>query len=138
MTYDERCWQLAMVFVHEIDRPLKTRKELGHELAQKIQATIEEFMKEQELPPPVRSAPECDCECHALATMMDVRCQRPKCRENPLCTKATKADWHCPVCNLITERAGQPCENCAEKRNCVCGGDSHRNIYCHAHSEERK
>lgn len=47
MSYDERCWQLAMVFVHEIDRPMKTRKELAHELAQKIQATIEEFISER-------------------------------------------------------------------------------------------
>ena len=46
MTYDQKCWELAVAFVNEIDRPLKTRKELSHELAQQIQKAIEDFLED--------------------------------------------------------------------------------------------
>lgn len=46
MTYDTRCYELAEAFLNTHDYPTLTderRKELAHELAQQIQAAIEDF-----------------------------------------------------------------------------------------------
>ncbi len=50
MTYDPKCFELAIQFVHDLDsniRPMKARKALAHELAQVIQRAIEDWMEDQ-------------------------------------------------------------------------------------------
>lgn len=47
-----------------------------------------------------------DCYCgYARAALKETPSKKPK-----------SDGWHCPVCNLITDRAGLPCPDCAEKR----------------------
>lgn len=41
MTYDRRCYDLALEFLEDEDVPPRQRKELAHHLAQTIQNAIE-------------------------------------------------------------------------------------------------
>jgi hypothetical protein len=48
----------------------------------KVLLPIEKRIDPPQNPPPCA----CDCECHALAAMFDVRCQNPKC-QGKVCQK---------------------------------------------------
>jgi hypothetical protein len=60
VTYDVKCWELAVAFVHDVERPAKTRKELADELAQVIQRAIEDWMEDQK---PKEPNPQADQSC---------------------------------------------------------------------------
>jgi len=49
MTYDPKCYNLAELFLLDCDVPPAEEPKLRHELAQRIQTAIEDFLQEKEL-----------------------------------------------------------------------------------------
>jgi len=55
--------------------------------------------------------PECDCSTGVAPKVLEIL-------RGPVTGKPD--GWHCPVCNLITDIAHQPCESCRERPKGVC------------------